>query len=144
MAGETAHDRVLDARVRRDIADLDAETAIAVKQAEVRAKTETLWAEQELADARLAAEAQYEINREHHRRRVIAAGGSVAAAGVGTTDEQEYLPIAAAARAASQAASDRSAAELIAAERAAAELPAPDSATVGPAESERGPNWPRP
>ena len=137
--GETAHDRVLDARVRRDIADLDAETAIAVKQAEVRAKTETLWAEQELADARLAAEAQYEINREHHRRRVIAAGGSVAAArGVGTTDEQEYLPIAAAARAASQAASDRSAAELIAAERAAAELPAPDSATVGPAESERG------
>ena len=137
--GETAHDRMLDARLRRDIADLNAETAIAVKQAEVRAKTETLWAEQELAEARLAAEAQYEINREHHRRRVIAAGGSVAAArGLGTTAEQEYLPIAAAARAASQAASDRAAAERVAADRAAAELPAPDadavdSAAVDPA-----------
>jgi hypothetical protein len=132
--GETAHDRILDARVRRDIADLDAETAIAVKQAEVRAKTETLWAEQELADARLAAEAQYEINREHHRRRVIAAGGSVAAGrGVGTTAEREYLPIAAAARAASQAASDRAAAE-----RVAAELRAVDPAAVDPAESGPG------
>jgi hypothetical protein len=52
---------------------VEAHTAIAVKRAEVRAAVETLWAEQQLASARLAVEAQAEIDREHQRRRVIEA-----------------------------------------------------------------------
>jgi hypothetical protein len=54
-------------------AELQADTAIAVKRAEVRAAVETLWAEQQLASARLAAEAQTEIDREEQRRRVMQA-----------------------------------------------------------------------
>ena len=54
-------------------AELEADTAIAVKRAEVRAAVETLWAEQELAKARFAVEAQTEIDREEQRRRVIEA-----------------------------------------------------------------------
>ena len=46
---------------------------IAVKRAEARAAVETLWAEQQLASARLAVEAQAEIDREQQRRRVIEA-----------------------------------------------------------------------
>jgi hypothetical protein len=56
-----------------DRAELEADTAIAVKRAEVRAAVETLWAEQELAKARFAVEAQTEIDREQQRRRVIEA-----------------------------------------------------------------------
>lgn len=52
-------------------AEIDADTAIAVKRAEVRAAVETLWAEQQLASARLAVEAQMEIDREQQRRRVM-------------------------------------------------------------------------
>jgi hypothetical protein len=54
-------------------AELEADTAIAVKRAEVRATVETLWAEQQLASARFAVEAQTEIDREEQRRRVIEA-----------------------------------------------------------------------
>ena len=71
--GETTHDRGSAARATRERAELEAETAIAVKKAEVRAAVETMWAEQQLASARLAVEAQTEIDREQHRRRVIEA-----------------------------------------------------------------------
>jgi hypothetical protein len=71
--GETAQDRGAAARAERERAELEADTAIAVKRAEVRAATEILWADQQLANARLAVEAQTEIDREHHRRRVTEA-----------------------------------------------------------------------
>ena len=69
--GETPSDRGERARAEVERAELEAETAIAVKRAEVRAAVETLWAEQELAKARFAVEAQTEIDREQHRRRVV-------------------------------------------------------------------------
>ncbi|MBX7432638.1 DUF4407 domain-containing protein [Mycobacterium sp. Y57] len=68
--GETAHDRRAAGRAARERAEVAADTAIAVKRAEVRAATEMLWAEQQLVSARLAVEAQTEIDREQHRRRV--------------------------------------------------------------------------
>ncbi len=71
--GETTDDRGSAARATRERAELEADTAIAVKRAEVRAAVETMWAEQQLASARLAVEAQTEIDREQHRRRVIEA-----------------------------------------------------------------------
>lgn len=71
--GETARDRGATARAERERAELEADTAIAVKRAEVRAATEIMWAEQQLANARLAVEAQTEIDREHHRRRIVEA-----------------------------------------------------------------------
>ncbi|ORA32249.1 hypothetical protein BST20_25340 [Mycobacterium branderi] len=55
--GETTHDRHVAARVERDRAEVTADTAIAVKRAEVRAAAEILWAEQQLAQARSAVEA---------------------------------------------------------------------------------------
>jgi Domain of unknown function (DUF4407) len=98
--GETAHDRHAEARAERERAELEAETAIAVKRAEVRAAAETMWAEQQLAKARMAVEAQTEIDRAQLRQRVSAALESAKAA-----DEPEapdiYLPIAAEAEAAS-------------------------------------------
>ncbi len=71
--GQTAHDRRAAARAERERAELEADTAIAVKRAEVRQTAEILWAEQQLASARLAVEAQGEIDRAHHRRRVAQA-----------------------------------------------------------------------
>jgi hypothetical protein len=71
--GQTSHDRGAAARADVERAEVEADTAIAVKRAEVRAAVETLWAEQQLASARLAVEAQAEIDREHQRRRVIEA-----------------------------------------------------------------------
>jgi hypothetical protein len=71
--GETTHDRSATARAERGRAELQADTAIAVKRAEVRAAVEAMWAEQQLASTRLAVEAQTEIDRERQRRRVIAA-----------------------------------------------------------------------
>jgi hypothetical protein len=100
--GETSHDRNAAARVERERAELVADTAIAVKRAEVRAAAETLWAEQQLAQVRLAVEAQTEIDRAQLRQRVDAA--------IEVTREPEpvnddiYLPIAAEAHAASLAA----------------------------------------
>jgi hypothetical protein len=68
--GQTSEDRGAAARAEVERAELEADTAIAVKRAEVRAAVETLWAEQQLESARLAAEAQAEIEREQQRRRV--------------------------------------------------------------------------
>ena len=70
---KTTEDRRTAARAERERADLEADTAIAVKRAEVRAAIETMKAEQELASARLDVEAQTEIEREQQRRRVAAA-----------------------------------------------------------------------
>jgi hypothetical protein len=69
--GQTSQDRGEAARADVERAELQAEAAIAVKRAEVRAAVETLWAEQQLASARLAVEAQTEIDRAQHRRRVV-------------------------------------------------------------------------
>jgi hypothetical protein len=69
--GQTSEDRGAAARDEVERAELDADTAIAVKRAEVRAAVETMWAEQQLASARLAVEAQMEIDRQEQRRRVI-------------------------------------------------------------------------
>jgi hypothetical protein len=71
--GETTHDRGAAARAERERAELKADTAIAVKRAEVRAAVETMWADQQLESARLAIEAQTEIDREQQRRRVVEA-----------------------------------------------------------------------
>jgi hypothetical protein len=71
--GQTSEDRGAAARADVERAELEADTAIAVKRAEVRAAVETLWAEQQLASARLAVEAQAEIEREQQRRRVVEA-----------------------------------------------------------------------
>jgi Domain of unknown function (DUF4407) len=71
--GQTSHDRGAAARAEVERAEVEADTAIAVKRAEVRAAVETLWAEQQLASARLAVEVQTEIDREQQRRRVVEA-----------------------------------------------------------------------
>ena len=71
--GQTTEDRNAKAREECERAATDAETAIAVKRAEVRAEIETMWAEQQLNSARLAIEAQNEIDRETQRRRVAEA-----------------------------------------------------------------------
>ncbi len=103
--GETAHDRHATARAERERAELAAETAIAIKRAEVRAAAETMWAEQQLAQARMAVEAQTEIDRAQLRRRVNAALET--AIPVAEPAAQDiYLPIAAEAEAASLAATE--------------------------------------
>jgi uncharacterized protein DUF4407 len=70
---KTTEDRRTAAHAERERADLDADTAIAVKRAEVRAAIETMRADQELTSARMEIEAQTEIDREQQRRRVEAA-----------------------------------------------------------------------
>ena len=101
--GETTGDRHAKAEVERERAELDAETAIAVKRAEIRVAAETLWAEQQLDKARLAVEAQTEIDRAQLRQRVnIALEGTAYVAEPVAGDI--YLPIAAEAEAASLAA----------------------------------------
>jgi hypothetical protein len=101
--GETTYDRHAKARAERERAELEAETAIAVKRAEVRAAAETMWAEQQLVQARMAVEAQTEIDRAQLRRKVNAEleGPTHVAEPVA---EDTYLPIAAEAEAASFAA----------------------------------------
>ena len=42
--GETTHDRWSTARAERERAELDADTAIAIKRAEVRREAEIMWA----------------------------------------------------------------------------------------------------
>jgi hypothetical protein len=101
--GETTHDRHAEARAERERAELEAETAIAVKRAEVRAAAETLWAEQQLAQARMAVEAQTEIDRAQLRQRVSAAVESATLPVAEPVTEDIYLPIAAEAEAASRA-----------------------------------------
>jgi hypothetical protein len=105
--GETIYERHAAAREERDRAEVKADTAIAVKRAEVREAAEMMWAEQQLTNARLAADAQTEIDRAQHRRRVAealeapmrASSERVSAA----NDDDMYLPIAAEAEAASKA-----------------------------------------
>ncbi len=108
--GETTHDRHTTARADRDRAELEADTAIAIKRAEVRREAEIMWAEHQLTQARLAIEAQAEIDREQQRRRVVEAlEGPVHAPSARTFEpvgEDMYLPIAADAEAASRAAAE--------------------------------------
>lgn len=101
--GETTGDRHAKAGAERERAELDAETAIALKRAEIRLAAETLWAEQQLDKARLAVAAQTEIDRAQLRQRVDAAleGTPYVAESVAG---DVYLPIAAEAEAASLAA----------------------------------------
>ncbi|BBZ44175.1 DUF4407 domain-containing protein [Mycobacterium parmense] len=111
--GETTHDRRAEARTRRERAELDADTAIAIKRAEVRREAEILWAEHQLTQARLAVEAQAEIDREQQRRRVAAAFEDSKrvpseislkpAHAFQPAEDDVYLPIAAQAEAASLA-----------------------------------------
>lgn len=104
--GETTHDRRTTSRAERERAELDADTAIAVKRAEVRREAEILWAEHQLTQARLAIEAQTEIDREQQRRRVSEALDAPAHAPSQRAFEPAddvYLPIAAEAEAASRA-----------------------------------------
>jgi hypothetical protein len=128
--GETTHDRHATARAERDRAELDADTAIAIKRAEVRRKAEILWAEHQLTQARLTIDAQTEIDREQQRRRVTEAIEGPRPASSQRTfepvEEEMYLPIAAEAEAAS---------------RAIAELPAgaQDSRTEAPPKVENLP-----
>lgn len=102
--GQTTHDRRVRARAERERAELEADTAIAIKRAEVRREAEILWAEHQLTQARLAVEAQIEIDRARQRRRVEDALESALPASssrdVEPTDEDMYLPIAAEAEAA--------------------------------------------
>ncbi len=69
----------------------------------MRAASETLWAEQQLAQARLAIEAQIEIDRAQLRHQVSAAPEGPTADSASAVDDI-YLPIAAEAEAASLAA----------------------------------------
>lgn len=105
--GETTQDRHASSRAERERAELEADTAIAVKRAEVRREAEILWAEHQLTQARLAVEAQAEIDREQQRRRVAEALEAPLRASAQRTfepvEEDMYLPIAAEAEAASRA-----------------------------------------
>jgi hypothetical protein len=102
--GETTHDRHATARAERERAELDADTAIAIKRAEVRRAAEIMWAEHQLTQARLAIEAQTQIDREQQRRRVAEALEARVRASSQRTfepvEEEMYLPIAAEAEAA--------------------------------------------
>ena len=105
--GETSQDRRARARAERDRAEIEADTAVAIKRAEVRREAQILWAEHQLTQARLAIEAQTEIDREHQRRRVLEAfDAPLRAASQRPAEpvEEMYLPIAAEAEAASLAA----------------------------------------
>ena len=111
---QTTRDHRVAAHAKRERAELEAETAIAIKQAEVRQATEIMWAEQQLACARLAVEAQTVINLAYHRRQIAEAlstpadltGPSLVTLehSAEPADDDIYLPIAAQAEAASQAA----------------------------------------
>lgn len=111
--GTTAAERGEQAVAEKHRAELDADTAIAVKRAEVRATIDEMWAEQELESARLAVAAQNEIDREQQRRRVEQALQAAHPVRVVRpepiyreieTPADLYLPIAAEAEAASIAA----------------------------------------
>jgi hypothetical protein len=93
--------------VERERAELDAETAIAIKRAQVRREAEILWAEHQLTQARLAIDAQTEIDREQQRRRVAEAIEGPQPASLlrsfEPVEQEIFLPIAAEAEAASRA-----------------------------------------
>ncbi|MFG1790806.1 DUF4407 domain-containing protein [Nocardia sp. NPDC049149] len=89
--GQTSFDRRNAARDVLDRAEQEAETAIAVKRAEVRAEAEALRADQQLTAARLAVEADTAIDRERQRTRIIAAIGGVE---IGISEPPRQLPAA--------------------------------------------------
>lgn len=145
--GETTHERHSTARAERERAELEAETAIAIKRAEVRRAAEIMWAEHQLTQTRLAIEAQAEIDREHHRRRVVEALDAPVHASSERTfepvEEEMYLPIAAEAEAACRALAD-SQAQLPAADRdvqppVTENLPAPAEPVVAAVEHYEAP-----
>lgn len=75
--GETAQERRRAADAVRDRAERAADAAIAEQEARLRAETAAVRADQQLAEARLAAEADTAIAREQQRTRVIAAIGGL-------------------------------------------------------------------
>lgn len=75
--GETSLDRRAAYRTVKEQAEFDADAAIALERARVRAEAETLRAEQELTATRLAVEADTAIDRERQRTRIIAAIGGL-------------------------------------------------------------------
>ncbi|MGI5222117.1 DUF4407 domain-containing protein [Nocardia sp. CA-290969] len=75
--GETAQERRRAAEAVRDRAELAADAAVAEQQARLRAETAAVRVDQQLAEARLAAEADTAIAREQQRTRVIAAIGGL-------------------------------------------------------------------
>lgn len=75
--GETAFDRGMSTRAAADRAENEADTAIAVKRAEVRAESEILRADRDLAAARLTTHADTVIDRERQRHRIVASIGDV-------------------------------------------------------------------
>ncbi|SPM26964.1 DUF4407 domain-containing protein [Mycobacterium terramassiliense] len=105
--GETTHDRHVTARAEQERAELEADTAIAIKRAQVRREAEIMWAEHQLTQARLAIEAQTEIDRENQRRRVLEAldppARTSSRRAFEPAEDDIYLPIAAEAEAASLA-----------------------------------------
>ncbi|KZS60821.1 DUF4407 domain-containing protein [Mycobacterium ostraviense] len=148
--GETTHDRHAAARAERDRAELEAETAIAIKRAEVRRAAEIMWAEHQLTQTRLAIEAQAEIDREQQRRRVIEAleipvraesqRHFEAVEPVEEVEEDMYLPIAAEAEAASRAVAQLPAGTADRLAQTPEQLPAQvdSGGTVAADETERG------
>ena len=146
--GDTSHDRHAQARAERERAELVADTAIAVKRAEVRAAAENLWAEQQLEQARLAVEAQTEIDRAQLRHRVNAAI-EVTTRDPEPVDDDIYLPIAAEAHAASLAAPESATAEVSDGRNLPAiveppDMPAPQSIPTIPDVTRAAARWIRP
>ncbi|MFF3221368.1 DUF4407 domain-containing protein [Nocardia suismassiliense] len=91
--GQTSFDRrvaYLDVQAR---AEQEADMAIALKRAEVRAEAEALRAEQQLTAARLAAEADTAIDRERQRTRIVAAIGGLEI-GIAEPPRRPALPAA--------------------------------------------------
>ncbi|OBK48647.1 hypothetical protein A5656_28905, partial [Mycobacterium gordonae] len=141
--GETTHDRHATARAEQERAELEADTAIAIKRAEVRRAAEIMWAEHQLTQTRLAIEAQAEIDREHHRRRVVEALDAPVHATSERTfepvEEDMYLPIAAEAEAASRAVAELPAAERDVQPPVTENLPAPAEPVVSAVEHYQAP-----
>ncbi|MBO0865552.1 MAG: DUF4407 domain-containing protein [Mycobacterium sp.] len=142
--GETTDDRRSAARAERDHAELAADTAIAVKRAEVRAAAEMMWADQQLARARLAVEAQTEIDRAQQHRRVAEALEAPAPTKSQRVDDDIFLPIAAEAEAASRAATELPPEDETAPVAETANLPAAvePNGSVEPHEARTGPTIP--
>lgn len=73
LRGPSMRDLRAASHAERELAELEADTAIAVKRAEVRQAAEILRAEQQLASARLALDAQHQIDSALHRHRIAQA-----------------------------------------------------------------------
>lgn len=89
---KTTEDRRAAATAERERADLEADTAIALKRAEVRVAVETMRAERELEKAQLEVAAQAEIDREEQRRRVAAVLEAPAPVEAPVTVSSERVP----------------------------------------------------